>query len=512
MEQKFRKIEWPQKNALLPVLTVCLILFSVIRCGLYGEQNRILIEENETLSAALAEKDQTITAKTRETETLQAQLAETASMEEYETETYIRRKGSVYLIDYDSQLWKLRQMIAEGTEIEPGVPAASASYRLRNNLDMGDDWFCLGTTEHPFCGSFDGDRHLITGVFPSIDSEPEAMFHADASAKIENLYVNNRMGQLSDTELYLALAEPQECTEVETLLSDFSGRRVSLRVGAWNLDVQKTAGVLREWWERNGTKNGNCVSMTFCPEPEEKPLDTEIDIQKLHTSLTTLAGAEYTDIIEDTLAQETGYLHFVRLERVGEITCCTFEIGKDDYYYPGSGYYLILDGTWEGKEISKQCLPIPYTFMEHCSIGIYQDYRVEQADLNFDGKTDLLIHEGYSNGSGGSWDNYRAAVWNEESGQFAYYPSFPEQLNWLEFDRQRVICNTRMGSGNEYIYIYETVDGEYECTKELANTTSWDGAEIRLSYYEMDQLVETHVLSDYDEREALYPDMKNYWP
>ena len=138
---------------------------------------------------------------------------------------------------------------------------------------------------------------------------------------------------------------------------------------------------------------------------------------------------------------------------------------------------------------------------------------MEQADFNFDGKMDLLIHEGYSGGSGGSWDNYRAAVWDEKTGRFACFPSFPEQVNYLEFDRQRVVSHARMGSGYEAVYVYEMVDGEYACTKELATGTAQDGegnAEIRLTYYEMDVPVETHVLSDVNERETLYPDL-DYW-
>lgn len=91
---------------------------------------------------------------------------------------------------------------------------------------------------------------------------------------------------------------------------------------------------------------------------------------------------------------------------------------------------------------------------------------------------------------------------------------FPEQVNHLEFDRQRVVSHARMGSGYEAVYIYEMVDGEYECTKELATSVAQDGegnTEIRLTYYEMDVPVETHVLSDVGERETLYPDL-NYWP
>ena len=70
-----------------------------------------------------------------------------------------------------------------------------------------------------------------------------------------------------------------------------------------------------------------------------------------------------------------------------------------------------------------------------------------------------------------------------------------------------------MGAGEEYVFIFEIVNGEYVCTKYLLTTQSWhseNDTEITLSYYEMGELVETHVLSDIDERKTLYPDM-DYW-
>lgn len=506
----------PGKNIILSATAICLFLFFIIQCGLYAEQNTALSEENEALSATLAKEKLTIADKNQETETLQAQLKESVSIKEYQTDTGFIKKGGVYLIDTESQLLTLQRLIGGCAEIEAGVPAASASYRLRNDLDTGSDWLYLGTAKTPFTGRFDGDGHTLAGVFPPVagaSNSPGVLFHTDASTEIKNLQIKNG----KEESIHLSAAEQWECEELEQYLPNFSECSIHMLIDGWKPDVQQIAEILRWQWEQNSGQNEYYVSMTFCPASEEAPANAETYLQKIHTALTTLDGAEYTQIIEDTMTKEAGYLHFVRLERTGGLTCCTFEIRDGDYYYPDvsgdCGYYLILDGTWENHEISKQCLRIPYTFMEHCSVGIYKDYRAEQVDLNFDGKMDLLIHEGYSGGSGGSWDDYRAVVWDEETGQFVYFPSFPEQVNHLEFDRQRVVSHARMGSGYEAVYIYEMVDGEYECTKELATSVAQDGegnTEIRLTYYEMDVPVETHVLSDVNERETLYPDL-DYW-
>lgn len=338
----------PGRNIILSAAAICLFLFFIIQCGLYAEQNTALSEENEALSATLAKEKLTIADKNQETETLQAQLKESVSIKEYQTDTGFIKKGGVYLIDTESQLLTLQRLIGGCDEIEPGVPAASASYRLRNDLDTGSDWLYLGTAKTPFTGRFDGDGHYLAGMFPLVpgaSNSPGALFHTDTSTEIKNLQIMNG----TEESVHLSAAEQWECEELEQYLPDFSAYSIHMLVDGWEPDVQQIAGILRRQWEQNCGQDEYYVSMTFCPASEEAPADAETYLQKIHTALTTLAGTEYTKIIEDTMAQETGYLHFVRLERTGGLTCCTFEIREGDYYYPDvSGdcsYYLILDGT-----------------------------------------------------------------------------------------------------------------------------------------------------------------------
>ncbi|MDE7233235.1 MAG: hypothetical protein K2N37_09215, partial [Lachnospiraceae bacterium] len=154
MEEKNSNIKWQKGTVLLSVLALCVLLFCIVQCGRYAGQTRALTAENEKLSATLADKEQTIDDNVGELKNLQKQLAGAASMEESKLESGFVKKGSIYLIDDYRQLWTLRQMIAEGTEIEPGVSAASASYRLRNDIDFLSRYdpvpvFSIGTEERP---------------------------------------------------------------------------------------------------------------------------------------------------------------------------------------------------------------------------------------------------------------------------------------------------------------------------------------------------------------------------
>lgn len=495
------------------------------RCSWYTFQNRSLTAENGELSSLLADRNQTIDEKTEEIESLQAQLADALLLEEQSTKNGFNKRNGVYMIDTKEQLFELRKMLREGTDVEPGISAASASYRLRNNIELESDyWFCLGTEENPFSGTFDGDGHSIQGRFPLMNSvTPKALFHMDEAAVIENLQLYNVQ---SDGEIDAWVSDNRECEELESHLPGVSGCSVHVKISEWGLDAEQAAKALRRHWERGDGQDGFYVSMTIFPdlfEEDEKSADAEKDIQNMQEALCTLAGPEYIEIIKEAMAQEEGYLWFVKLERIGELTCCTFEIDEpayspdtydyfdeeaDDFVYTDIGYYIAVEGKWEGREVSRQCIRIPYTFNEVYSIGVNTGYRIEEADFDFDGKQDLLIREGAAGGIHGTC--YRALIWKAAAGQFAYFPSFPENVHLLQFDRQRVVSRGEEGGSEQYILIYEIVDGEYRCARELVCKFRVSDLKYVLSYYEMGELVETHILSDVEERELLYPDM-NYW-
>lgn len=522
-------INRPLTPAILSALALCLLLYTVVQCGLCTKQNSELTTENEALSAALTESKQAIDETPQNEVPLPKRLSEATSVEEHKTGTGFFKKDDIYLLDDEEQLWTLRRIIAENSEIEPGVPANTASYRLRQDIYICphpgyEKLFCLGTQKTPFGGSFDGDGHVLSGYFPMAHGAdvPEALFHMSPAAKVKNLSVTNLADQLSKTGIHPTISEQWQLVELETHLPDLPGCRVQAEIYTWDLSIiQQTSDVLHSYWEKNAKQDHAAVSMTFRLDALETESSTVMDsrLQDIQTSLCTLAGTEYAEMIEETAVQETGCLWFIRLEQIEGLTCCTFEV-SEPYYHPHNcrnnvcNYYIITEGQWEGADVSLQSLAIPYTDSEMSSIGVGDNYRLEAVDFNFDGKRDLLIHEGYSGGTGGSWDNYRAMVWNDAAGQFERFSSFPAQVYKLEFDRQRIVNRLRVGAGEEYVFLYEIVNGEYVCTKYLLTEESWnseDDTVITLYYYEMGELVETHVLSDIDERKNLYPDM-DYWP
>ena len=140
---------------ILILATTALFVSLVSLCRKYRLQTK-------ELQADLAARNDAIEEYTSELSILQTQLAERLALEEYTTETGFVKKGGIYLIDTSSQLGKLSQMVQECAEIEPDITAAEASYRLRNNIEMGVSWFSIGTEETPFCGNFDGDGHRIS--------------------------------------------------------------------------------------------------------------------------------------------------------------------------------------------------------------------------------------------------------------------------------------------------------------------------------------------------------------
>lgn len=483
-------------TGIILIITAAILFVSLISlCWRYRSQTKGLLSE-------LADSNETLQGYTAELNRLQEQLAEYAALEESTTETGFAKKGGIYLIDTGSQLVTLSHMIQECGEIEPGVSAAEASYRLRNNVELGNYLFSIGTEEMPFCGKFDGDGHRINGKF-------SALFQTGGSAQIENLTIINQMKQSPEDELSIQLDSKEDCAEIEKNLAVFPDCRIALSIYGWNFDTQNIADALRERWKKNQDQDGYYVSVFFRPEDGSGKNDAMIPFH-------ALVKEEWKKIIDDTIAQEAGDLRFIKLEQIAGIQCCTFEIGEPNSSYQSrnDGYHIIIEGEWEGKEVPLQHLLIPFTEMEMADLGT--SYDIENIDINFDGAKDLLIHEGYSGGSGGSWGNYRAIVWDQGSEQFLYYPSFPEQLAFLEFDRQRVISRGQAGVGYQYVTVYGVVNGEYTCTEELIFETKYNEDQNRwlelLSYYKMGKLVRTHDLTDCKgtEWEQLYPDL-DYW-
>ena len=118
-------------------------------------------------------------------------------------------------------------MIEEKEEVEPGVLASEASYRLRADLKM-PDWFCIGTEETPFAGIFDGDGKAVRGKFPFRGSGAECLFYVGENALIENLEVDNDMTLSAAAEVRVSVQSKDECMELERNLETFPDCRIRI--------------------------------------------------------------------------------------------------------------------------------------------------------------------------------------------------------------------------------------------------------------------------------------------
>lgn len=239
---------------------------------------------------------------------------------------------------------------------------------------------------------------------------------------------------------------------------------------------------------------------------------TETEVPRNELGLTVEEDAQIPDgeegrkILASEVEKAGAPIFHVKTQQLENLNCFFFNFQETEL----EEYHLLIEGSWEGDDIPLTHLIVPAT--QHADLSFDWSFQplLLAEDINFDGNRDLLIEEGYGGGSGGTWAFYRAFLWNKEKAEFTYYPSFPEMLNNLDFENQRMISVGQGGVKFQYIYIYEFVNGQYVESKRLELTESVDG-EQTLYYYEMGQLIETHTVTNWiDEAVELYPDL-DYW-
>lgn len=295
---------------------------------------------------------------------------------------------------------------------------------------------------------------------------------------------------------------PKSVTDAETLLEVQKELELlpeepfGICIENGDLHTDVLAEALERCWQEHRRKNHYVFSVVYAGE-EEKGKDAM-------TPFFGLMDEECITRLEKVLAQKGGIPDYIRLERLSGLDIYTIRIDITGERRREREYVVVLNGTWENQEVCWQYV----TFPETCCLSDFflRCYSTAKADINYDGCADLLIREGHSSGSGGSWTNYRGIIWKADSGEFAWYDSFPAQVSSAEFDRKRMIDNYSMGTSEEHVIEYKVVDGEYVATRELA----W--IKNTLSYYEMGVLVKEYDLTDtkFEEICALYPDL-DYW-
>lgn len=243
--------------------------------------------------------------------------------------------------------------------------------------------------------------------------------------------------------------------------------------------------------------------MIVAAESETQPSDwkqeeaEQEDFTSTDYLLSQVESEEGQQIIQGILEEESSQLTRLVVNRLENLNCCLFETSAGK----GMEFHLFLWGSWEGKAVQQY-----HVFPLNDEKGSFLDElsercEVTEEDIDFDGRPDLLIYEGYHGGSGGSWVHYRVMRWDEAQGQFEYYPSFPFWIsNWNLEDRQ-VIYKERAGSGDYTVLIYGVVDGEYRMIQGL-HIDTWMGL---LSYYENDELAREYDVTEmsWDEIEEL---------
>lgn len=122
----------------------------------------------------------------------------------------LKKEGRVYLIETAGDLALLSKLVNEGQELEPGVRAQDASYRLENDVDLSEyctgpgGWTPIGqmtwgnspTQNFAFSGTFDGGGKIVRGLSinrpgETADEMFQSLFGYTYSARIENLEVED---------------------------------------------------------------------------------------------------------------------------------------------------------------------------------------------------------------------------------------------------------------------------------------------------------------------------------
>ncbi|MCH5259125.1 MAG: hypothetical protein J1F18_05190 [Lachnospiraceae bacterium] len=404
---------------------------------------------------------------------------------------FIKENGE-YLIESGEQLELLSKMVANREEIEPGVDAATASYRLCNDVVVRDR-LKIGSRRSPFFGDFNGDGYKIVG-----DSNffIATKYRYDETGQQINIEEYVRYNLVEEQPIYIDLEDWRTLEEAAHRLMSVPKESLYISVLDEELSLNETARRVKLCWDVNRHRNHYSVKIV-----DVGPLRPTEDSDALIPFL-DLFGEETGAIMRQTAEDEDSYISFLRLEHVGGLDICTFAVRASER----EQYHVLVTGEWEDTGIGFQHLVVPATGdpgVLNCGIS--------QVDINYDGQDDLLINEGFSGGSGGSWGVYRALVWEDTAEEFVWYPSFPTHLVCLEFNEKRMITRYRMGAGHEAVREYRVVDGEYAETREVVWESEPDGSAV-LSYYEMETLVAQHDVSglDKDEFAEFYPDL-DYW-
>lgn len=498
---------------LLLLLAGTAVLFS-------REQGR---NEREKLEIQLEDAHERLEEYEQLTEELQ-------DVEWKETESGLYKKGGQYLIRHAGDLMLLAELVKEGREVEPGIAAAKASYRLTADIELDiyytqeNEYAVVGTKKRPFQGLVDGEGHYISGYFLDIQEENWRYVFECQEGSVVNLSVYNDLENHLDSDLIkvlqkepftvdpassnnvlkLTVEDQEQCDALVEFLTDYYPKgSLELTLTGEDFDTTQLARLIYGRQDTEGTVdvkwNSEEIACTGLPEAMKgfQVLLSEQMIQE--------APAKMPVIEIDNIPAFTCF----RKENVENLTCYTYYNEWEGYASEPETFSLYVEGTWpavtETRVRQLLILPAP-------EVLPYTWYYIETEDLNFDGSGDLMIHMGTSYGSGGSWGNYRGAVWNVQKAKFEYMPSLPEQISFFDRENERIILQSRCGAGDTLVQSFQVVHNEYKEAKRLQMLLDYKENNWKLYDYEFGELKKTERLTEFEEVYELYPEFAGYWP
>lgn len=444
-----------------------------------------------------------------------------------ETESGLFKKGGQYLIRHAGDLMLLAELVKEGREVEPGMSAAKASYRLTADIELDiyytqeNEYAVVGSKERPFQGLVDGEGHYISGYFLDIQEEDWRYLFECQEGSVVNLSVYNDLENhldsdmikviqkepftvdpaSSSTVLKLTVEDQEQCDALVKFLTEYYPKG-SLEVTLTGADLDTT----------------QLARLIYDREDSESTVDVKWVSDEMPYSGLPVAMKGFQDLLSERIIQETSAkmpaieidnITCFRKENVENLTCYSYYNERQGYTSEPKNFYVYVEGTWNAVTETRvrQLLILPAS--EFLS---YTWHYIETEDLNFDGIGDLMIHMGTSYGSGGSWGNYRGAVWNVQKDKFEYMPSLPEQISFFDRENEQIILQSRCGAGNTSLYSFQVVHNEYKEAKRLAMLLDYEENNWELYDYEFGELKKTERLAEFEEVYELYPEFAGYWP
>lgn len=447
-----------------------------------------------------------------------------------ETESGLYKKGGQYLIRHAGDLMLLAELVKEGREVESGISAAEASYRLTADIELDiyytqeNEYAVVGSKERPFQGLVDGEGHYISGYFLDIQQEDWRYLFECQEGSVVNLSVYNDLenhldGDMikalqkepftvdpasSSTVLKLTVENQEQCDAlVEFLIEYYPKGSLEVTLTGADFDTTQLAWLIygREDSESTVDVKWDSDEMPYSGLPESmKGFQVLLSERIMQETPAKMSAIEIDNLPEFTC---------FRKENVENLTCYSYYSERQGYASEPKNFYVYVEGTWNAVTETRvrQFLILPAS--EFLSSTWHY---IETEDLNFDGIGDLMIHMGTSYGSGGSWGNYRGAVWNVQKAEFEYMPSLPEQISFFDRENEQIILQSRCGAGDIFVESFQVVHNEYKEAKRLQMLLDYKENNWELYDYEFGELKKTERLAEFEEVYELYPEFAGYWP